>query len=513
MQRRDFCRTLLGTAGALGLAPARAVEAATARPAEAVDYAATFAAERSRRPWTAGFEGLQADVAPLEMRLQGRLPAGLSGALYRNGPARHRIGAVRYHHWFDGDGMVQKYTLGERGIRHQGRFVRTPKFEADSAAGRPVRQAFGTAFPDAEPPTSADAMNVANTSVVHHGGELYALWEGGSAFRVDTADLSTRGRKDWSAEWSGMPFSAHPRLDADGTLWNFGVSSLAGMLAVYRIGPDGTLMKASTLPIPDVAMVHDFAITERHLVFLLPPLVFQGERMGPTTSFLDAHAWKPELGMRVLVLEKDALDAPRWFELPAGFVFHIGNACEERGVLRLDTVRSPSAWHATTGIRLMMQGRYEPREFAQTMLVELDLASGRARQDVLSHVAEFPRVDPRVVGRPYAQVFSAARLGPLGDRPGYDAVMRLDVRTGRHEQYVYGPDVMVEEHVFVPRPASAGGSGREGDGWLVGSALDLRSSRMLLSVFDARRLADGPLAQASMERVMPLGLHAVFVPG
>jgi all-trans-8'-apo-beta-carotenal 15,15'-oxygenase len=68
--------------------------------------------------------------------------------------------------------------------------------------------------------------------------------------------------------------------------------------------------------------------------------------------------------------------------------------------------------------------------------------------------------------------------------------------------------VMVEEHVFVP---SRTGSGREGDGWLVGTALDLQRRQMLFSVFDARRLGDGPVAQGVMPRVMPLGLHAIFV--
>jgi all-trans-8'-apo-beta-carotenal 15,15'-oxygenase len=34
---------------------------------------------------------------------------------------------------------------------------------------------------------------------------------------------------------------------------------------------------------------------------------------------------------------------------------------------------------------------------------------------------------------------------------------------------------------------------------------------MLLSIFDAQHLADGPLAQGRLPRVMPLGLHGIFV--
>lgn len=501
MERRNFLQILAASASAFSLGALAAAEATD-------EYAAAFAASRASKPWTLGYVGLQADVEPMPLTLRGRIPAALTGAFYRNGPARHMLGGQRYHHLFDGDGMVQKYSLSERAVVHQGRFVRTEKFLADSAAGRPVRGAFGTNPPGAEPITSPDAINVANTSVVQHGGVLMALWEGGSATVLDAQTLATRERKVWSPDYAGMPFSAHPKIEPDGTLWNFGVTSSQGLLSIYRVKPSGELANATTIKVPDISMIHDFAVTERHLVFLLPPLVFDRARSEAGETFLDSHVWRPELGMRVLVLPKNDLDAPQWFELPAGFVFHIGNACEERGVIRLDCIRSNSAWNATTALKELMQGRYEPKEHPSVAVVELDLQGGRARQSLLPMVGEFPRVDPRVVGRRYDRVFLAARLD-AGDRPGFDGVMRLDVGSGAADVYRYGADVMVEEHVFVPAPA---GSGREGEGWLMGTALDLRRRQMLFSVFDAQHLADGPIAQALLPRVMPLGLHGIFVP-
>lgn len=501
--RRDALQRLLGT-GALAL-PAMGVPLA-ARADDATAQA--FESQRAAHPWTQAFVGVQSDVAPMPMTVHGKLPAGLHGAFFRNGPARHALGGMRYHHWFDGDGLMQRYTLSAQGITHQGRFVRTEKFVADSAAGRPMSPGFGTAIPGAKPPTGPDSLNTANTSVVKHAGELMALWEGGSAYRLDEKTLETRGIKTWSPDFAGVPFSAHPRIEADGTLWNFGVSSMAGRLAIYRVRPDGVLATATTLPVPEIAMVHDFAVTEKHLVFLLPPLVFEGARMKGGMSFLDSHVWKPQLGLRVLVLPKDALDKPQWFELPAGFVFHIGNAWEDKdGVIRLDCMRASDAWNATTGLKELMRGRFAIEEFAQLTLIEVDLKAKRARQQVLPQRSEFPRIDPRYTGRRHQQVFGALRLSP-GDRPGYDAVMRHDIGRGQTDHYRYGADVMVEEHLFVPRP----GSTREGDGWVLGSALDLARGRTLFSVFEAQRLADGPVAQAEMPRLMPLGLHAIHVP-
>ena len=507
MDRRSFTRSLLGAAGlaGVGIVPARATDA----PGVPDAWQAAFEARRAQQPWQMGFEGLATDAAPMPLQMRGRIPPALYGSFYRNGPARHVLGGERYHHWFDGDGMLQQYTLGPRGVVHQGRFVRTDKFLADSAAGRPVRSAFGTHPPAAEAIRSADAINVANTSVVRHGGELLALWEGGSATRVDARTLQTQGLKTWTPAYAGMPFSAHPRIGRDGSLWNFGISSAAGLLSIYHVSRDGRDVRTASLPVPDIAMVHDFAVTDRHLVFLLPPLVFDVERQRAGQTFLASHVWRPELGMRVLVLPKEQLDAPRWFTLPAGFVFHIGNAWEDtrRGVIQLDYIRSPDAWWATQGFQDLMRGQYESADHAAMALVALDLPSGQARQELLPHVAEFPRVDPRCVGQRYGQVLVCERVA-AGPRPGYDAITRIDLRTGRADRYRYGTDVLVEEHILVPRAGAP-----EGHGWVLGTALDLRRGAMLLSVFDAQHLADGPIAQGVLPRVMPMGLHGTFVGG
>ncbi|MFX8145281.1 carotenoid oxygenase family protein, partial [Acinetobacter baumannii] len=91
--------------------------------------------------------------------------------------------------------------------------------------------------------------------------------------------------------------------------------------------------------------VHDFAVTQHHLVFLLPSFVYDVERSREGMSFLDAHVWRPELGMRALVLDKNDVTRMRWLQLPAGFVFHLGNAWSspDGQEIHLDYVRSDDA--------------------------------------------------------------------------------------------------------------------------------------------------------------------------
>ena len=347
MDRRDFTRHLLGAAA--GLTGAAAPWSALAR---------TPAPAARSIPWPRAFDGLQADVPRRAMALRGRVPVALAGGvLLRNGPARHQLGDVRYSHWFDGDGTIERYAFGSQGITHEGRFVQTPKFVAESAAGRWLEPAFGTHLKDAPPPPSPDEMNVANTHIVAHGGELLALWEGGSAMKLDADTLDARGFKTWAHDYAGMPFSAHPRVEPDGTLWSCGVSTGAGVLSIYRVSADGRDVETHSLKVPDIGLLHDFAVTGRHLVFLLPPFVYDIERAKAGETFLDSHVWRPSLSMRVLLLPKDELNAPRWLQLPAGFVFHLGNAWEDaQGISRLDYVRSPGATLVLQGARDLMRG-------------------------------------------------------------------------------------------------------------------------------------------------------------
>ncbi|MGR4868321.1 carotenoid oxygenase family protein [Variovorax sp. LARHSF232] len=500
MQRRDLLR-LLASAGATPL-----LAPFTTQAAELDTWQADF--EASTAPWKLGFATPPSDLPLTPATVHGRFPDALAGTLYRIGPAGHDLGGERYHHWFDGDGMVQRFVIEGTQVRHQGRYVATPKRVAELRAGRRLTEAFGTVPPDASPPTSADSMNVANTSVLLvQQGEVLALWEGGSATRLDARTLETLGVKRWHADLDGMPFSAHPKVDPDGTVWNFGVSASQSLLALYEIAPEGPLRRAAVVPVAELPMVHDFAVTTRHLVFLMPPLVYDKARKQAGASFLDAHVWRPELGMRALVIDKKDWSKRQSFQLPAGFLFHVGNAWEETQVsggtqIHIDYVRSDNASSVFTTNRELMRGRRVVSAEPHLAVATLNLATGQATQEVLALEAEFPRIDPRRVGLRHRSVVHATQLAD--GRPGFCAIAHTNVETGRSQRFVYGKQAMVEEHVFVPDG--------KGPGWILGTALDLAQRRTVLSCFAADQLAAGPVAQATLPHALPLGLHGSFVP-
>ncbi|WP_295434907.1 carotenoid oxygenase family protein [uncultured Thiodictyon sp.] len=127
---------------------------------------------------------------------QGAVPPDLDGILYRNGPGRLERGGLPYGHAFDGDGHVQRLACAGGRVRYTNRFVRTPDFVAEEAAGRLLYRGFGTNRPGG---VLANALrlrfkNTANTNVIWHGGQLLALWDGGLPYRLDPAPSQRWGR-------------------------------------------------------------------------------------------------------------------------------------------------------------------------------------------------------------------------------------------------------------------------------------------------------------------------------
>jgi carotenoid cleavage dioxygenase len=495
MDRRHVLSAATGLC-ALALSGAARADAATFR---------RFHAAMERDPSLAVYADLAGDQAG-EAVIKGGLPADLRGHFFRNGPGRFELGGERHHHWFDGDGFAQRWTIADGKVTHRGRFVKTRRYVEESRAGQFLVPSFGTMV-TRRGVRDNDAMNAANTNLLPFNGHLYALWEGGSATEVDPGTLATLGIKTWAEDLKAMPFSAHPKADPDGGLWNFGVAPGADRLALYRIGADGSLLRSAVVDVPQLNFVHDFVVSAKHLIFLVPPYDFSPDR---TLSLAARHVWAGSgpgaRPMRAVVVAKDTLAVRRVFELPPRMVFHLGNAWEDGACTRLDAVLHRG--DALAGLGQLMRGERQPNDPARSEVVHicLDYAAGQARSSRLFGQAEFPRVMPQVVSSRHR------RLALLSsDRANrslvLDTVSLVDTDSGRADSYRFGAGWQVEEHILVPRRSARS----ELDGYLVGVAQDTRSGVSVLTVFDAARVQQGPLALAKLPYRTPHCFHGNFL--
>lgn len=479
------------------LTGAAALSAAVVTP----ETVRAMTAMRIATDWGLATADIEADVAPHAMRLiHGRAPAGLEGALYRNGPAKFRRPGRSAAHWFDGDGLVRRFRISDGGAELAARFVDTPKRRQETRLDAMVMPGFGSVGDPRAEIGSNDDANAANTSVLMAGDALWALWEGGSAVAMDPETLATRGMVTHRPDLKSMPFLAHPRREPDGRVWNLGMGR--GQAMVWRLSASGELEAATMVDLPRASYVHDFTATDRHLVIVLQPWV--QTRM--TMPFSEGFEWRPGDGTEVLVIDKDDLSRRRVYDLPAFGFFHLGDAWSDGEDIRFDVCAHPDMDFAARGAVEVLNGVPLNGEPARLALAHLK-ADGSAELQRTDVVAEFPRGDPRRAGRPRRFTLHTAEEAP--GRPFASGLGMTDWRTGRTRMFDFGADHVMDEMVFVPRP----GGSAEDDGWLVGPTLNLAARATELHVLDAARIEDGPVASWRADAALPVSFHGVWHEG
>lgn len=459
-----------------------------------------MAAMQATADWALATADLEADVAPRAMRLvHGRAPAGLTGTLFRNGPGKFRRPGGSATHWFDGDGLMRAFRVHEGQVTLEARFADTPKRRWETEIDAVVTPGFGTAGDARARIGSNDDANAANTAVMTAGDEVWALWEGGAALAMSASDLSTKRFVTLRDDLKGMPFQAHPRYDPDGTVWNIGLNG--DKAVVWHLNADRSLRMAQVIDLPRASYMHDFTATARHLILVLQPWVFDHGGMPYASQF----AWRPELGTRVLVIDKADLSRRRIFELPAFSYFHLGDAWEDgSGTIRFDVAAGKDVAFAIDGARILVEQRgVVPGEHAVLNLITLH-TDGRAEMVSSGITAEFPKSDPRRAGLP--RRLTAHVAGERPDRPLPNGLATWDWDTGRSDRFLFGDSQIVEEAVFVPKP----GATAEADAWLVAPSINLAEGVTELHAFDAARVADGPVASWRADVALPAGFHGVW---
>ncbi len=400
------------------------------------------------------------------------------------------------YHLFDGDGMLHAVTLGDDGVTYRNRWIRSRGLEAEERAGRSLYGGmYQPVMPGPELVGDAGPMkNTANTHVVRHAGRILALMEAGVPTEV-TLDLETVGEWSFHDTYTGS-FTAHPKIDpATGEMLAF---SYVGPLTYFRISPDGHVVDQVPIDVPAPIMMHDFAVTAEHVVFLDAPAVMDFEGWfagGPMSS------WQPERGTRLGVMAREG-GPVRWFEIDTSWVVHFLNAYTEGSKVIVDTSRAAE-------LNFML----DPTETGQGPVGSLtrftvDLERGTAGFEQLDdRPADFPRVnDDRACHRHrygYSAWWSSEVRGV-----DFDSVVKYDLDAGTSTTYEWGPGHAVGELSFAPDPSGSA----EDDGWLVGFTTDLSDRASEFVVLDARDVAAGPITRVPIPRRVPAGFHGNWLP-
>jgi carotenoid cleavage dioxygenase len=246
-------------------------------------------------------------------------------------------------------------------------------------------------------------------------------------------------------------------------------------------------------------MIHDFAITDRDVVFWESPVVFDLEMAmaGEGLPFRWDAAYGARIG--VLPLGGPASEA-RWVEVPPAYVFHGVNAYREGDDVIVDCCQFATMFD---GGALGEDGalhRWTIGTGGRSLTFHDEVLDDERPMDL-------PTRDPRRVGRRHRYGY-LVESPPEPDRIRFAGLFRRDFDTGETQHFDPGPGRSANEGLFVPDPDGTD----EDDGWVLTYVYDAATAGSELVVLDAADLTAGPVATVELPARVPHGFHAAWVP-
>ena len=418
------------------------------------------------------------ELTEFDLPVEGAIPAELDGWYLRNGPNPRQATA----HWFTGDGMIHGVRLeGGRAAWYRNRWVRTDSFKNDF----PLYNADGT---------RNLRSSIANTHVVNHAGKTLALVESSLPYEI-TNDLETVGAYDFGGKLVDS-MTAHPKIcPTTGELHFFGYGNIFEPHVTYhRADANGELTINRPLDVKALTMMHDFALTAEHVIFMDLPIVFNLDIAMKGDGDMP-YRWDDNYGARL------GVHAPRRSVRRGALV-------RDRPVLRVPRRQRVRRWPDRSCCKpsaIPNCGATVAHSTKPTGVVELDDRPAdrqgqrtSARRPV-GGVPAHRRPADRAAG-PLCRLGRHQQAGAL--RPEHRRRGRAHASARRSR-----PAVPVRRCSFRRRA----GRPTRANGWYLGYVYDPARDGSDLVILDASDFAGKPVARIKLPHRVPYGFHGNWI--
>ena len=223
------------------------------------------------------------------------------------------------------------------------RYVRTQRFKAQREARQSLFGTYRNPHTD-DPRVKKVSRGTANTNIIFHAGKLLALKEDSPPVVMDPRTLDTLDDYyTFGGKLESLTFTAHPKIDSSsGEMIGFGYEARGEAtddVAVFSIDRNGKLNWSTWIKVPYVGMLHDFAVTDKHIAFLVIPMATNVEEMKKGKVHF---AWDSSLPTWFGVMRRggDGKDL-RWFKGPERCATHVMGAFSNGNTIQVDVDMAP----------------------------------------------------------------------------------------------------------------------------------------------------------------------------
>jgi carotenoid cleavage dioxygenase-like enzyme len=450
---------------------------------------------------------------------EGTVPEEINGSWYRSIPDPQYSPMLGDDTFLSGDGMVSLFRFENGHVDFKMRYIKTERWKAERAARRSLYGKYRNPFTD-DSSVQGKPRNVNNTTPIYHAGKLLALKEDSHAMEMDPHTLETIGEWDYDGKLKSQTMTAHTRLAPDsGDLYFFGYEAggfVTKDVAFCVADKNGNLTREEWFEAPYVALMHDFAVTREHVIFPVFPITADLNRIKA-----GGHHWVFEQDKEsfVGILPRDAhVKHMRWFRGPARSSFHFMNAYSEGNRVHMyfgvSKVPPFPFMQKASGINLRPD---QVRIGFVRWTFDLSKPGDTWEETIIGPSGDMPRtaikdqMNDFDIG--YYQTFDPNNApkngpppiaGPVG--PGFNSIVRMEVKTGKYTTLSLGPTVTVQEHIHIP-------SGKPGHEGYLAFVCDMHDQQLSeVAIVEAEHIDKGPIARIKVPFRLRVQVHGNWVP-
>lgn len=458
--------------------------------------------------WSAPMRS-ESTIQDLEL-VSGSVPRDIAGTLYRCGPDRQYPPMSGEDIFIDGEGMAHMWRFADGHVDYRSRWMRNERFLLQEDARRSLFGRYRNRYTN-DPSVAGKSMGTANTNAVFHGGRLLVLKEDSLPFEADPDTLESIGEWDFYGEVRSKTLSAHPKIDLiTNEMITYGHQAKGDGttdMVYYVIGADGHVAHEVWFHAPYPGVVHDFGVTESHVIFPFFPLITDVDVLKKGGTFYEWHPDQPT--MYAILPRRGTAEDIRWFKGPATSAGHMMNAFTEGAKVHLDIC----LYHGNCfPFFPAKDGSFTTPVPPQLTRLTFDMTSNTDDFEsdlLLAAPGEMPRMDDRYMGKKNRYGFLICRPADakVGDTVTAN-IGRFDFETRALETWSPGANRGVQEPIFVPRSPNA----PESDGYLMVIVNRFDEGYSDLAILDAGNIARGPVAVLKMGVRVRSTFHGMWVP-
>lgn len=454
--------------------------------------------------------------------VEGEIPADIHGTFYRSAADRRFPPLYANDTPYNADGAVDMFRIYQGNVDFRSRYVRTERYQAERKAHKPLFGLYRNRL-TSSPEVRELSHNTANTTPIVHGNLLFCMKEDSPPTALDPHTLETIGEWDFHGSMTARTFTAHPKQDpATGEMIGFAYEASGDCtddLAVYIFDKAGNQTKEIWFKAPVVSMMHDMAITAKHVILPTTAMVTSRERL-ENGELHWAYDKNVPAYVAIVPRDGDASDV-RWFKGTTNqhMLVHTTNARTEGNKVILDAPVAAGNFHPyfpnADGSPVDPAG-YVPTIRRWTF--DLDSDSDTWEEEILfdgMKVTTFVRMDDRFLTRPFRYSFMLMNDPSLPVAENFadtlavrisNAIYRFDHVRGVIAKFHAGDAHGMSEPQFIPRTSG----GPEGDGYLIAAVNNFREMKSELVIVDALDFEAGAIARIKLPFRLHMQVHGYW---